>query len=507
MKLNSYNASLNEKMSEFDLWVTPSLGDIRDTIQFKDNIGKLKEGLDLLALITDDFSGIDKCSPLYLASSIIQFVKDNGTANSVDMIGIIFNVLLLATGKTDNNLKCQYPLFLRKIYNLDAYYQKNARGEWKRKKLSRTLPLEEVSKIIIDSFEKEEQMKIFSESYLTLILSDEQYANQLLALGKSYIYQKNIQNEDALLSSIVLFQSRGSITATQGHLPESILRSYMLDWGLKIDEDFNSQDVEIGEIIDDNQVDKKIKKRKYDFIIPFKTRKDGAKIFIQSQYYAGDSGSVSHKVVDQTDSTREITLAKYPEAVFIEYLDGAGYFSSLNGDLKKMLAKQTTKDFIQIRTAPLKLRRELQEIKFLTPLEIEHAILFSSGEIQAVSDLLVADGYSQSEVERGLKNAINCNYISISHENILILNPKRIQIIRRYCLLDLIANYGRPISVGETSGCLLVPGYKTLWGLPQAEVIKIALEKIPQLNDLWENKLSPFEDIQWLIDYKYINSK
>ena len=252
---------------------------------------------------------------------------------------------------------------------------------------------------------------------------------------------------------------------------------------------------------------KLIKKRKYDFIIPFKTRKDGAKIFIQSQYYAGDSGSVSHKVVDQTDSTREITLAKYPEAVFIEYLDGAGYFSSLNGDLKKMLAKQTTKDFIQIRTAPLKLRRELQEIKFLTPLEIEHAILFSSGEIQAVSDLLVADGYSQSEVERGLKNAINCNYISISHENILILNPKRIQIIRRYCLLDLIANYGRPISVGETSGCLLVPGYKTLWGLPQAEVIKIALEKIPQLNDLWENKLSPIEDIQWLIDYKYINSK
>ena len=260
MKLNSYNASLNEKMSEFDLWVTPSLGDIRDTIQFKDNIGKLKEGLDLLALITDDFSGIDKCSPLYLSSSTIQFVKDNGTANSVDMIGIIFNVLLLATGKTDNNLKCQYPLFLRKIYNLDAYYQKNARGEWKRKKLSRTLPLEEVSKIIIDSFEKEEQMKIFSESYLTLILSDEQYANQLLALGKSYIYKKNIQNEDALLSSIVLFQSRGSITATQGHLPESILRSYMLDWGLKIDEDFNSQDVEIGEIIDDNQVDKKIKK-------------------------------------------------------------------------------------------------------------------------------------------------------------------------------------------------------------------------------------------------------
>lgn len=78
-------------------------------------------------------------------------------------------------------------------------------------------------------------------------------------------------------------------------------------------------------------------------------------------------GSVSHKVVDQTDSTREVTLQKYPDAVFVEYLDGAGYFSSLNGDLRKMLAKPTTKDFIQIRTAPLKLRRALQGILFLTP--------------------------------------------------------------------------------------------------------------------------------------------
>lgn len=44
--------------------------------------------------------------------------------------------------------------------------------------------------------------------------------------------------------------------------------------------------------------------RKYDFIIPYQSRESGLKIFIQSQFYAGDSGSVSHKVVDQTDSSR-----------------------------------------------------------------------------------------------------------------------------------------------------------------------------------------------------------
>ena len=28
MKINNYSATLDEKMSEFDMWVTPSLGEI-----------------------------------------------------------------------------------------------------------------------------------------------------------------------------------------------------------------------------------------------------------------------------------------------------------------------------------------------------------------------------------------------------------------------------------------------------------------------------------------------
>ena len=38
MKINDYNATLDEKMSEFDMWVTPSLGEIRDTPQFRVNL-------------------------------------------------------------------------------------------------------------------------------------------------------------------------------------------------------------------------------------------------------------------------------------------------------------------------------------------------------------------------------------------------------------------------------------------------------------------------------------
>ena len=44
MKIKNYVATLQEKMSEFDMWVTPSLGEIRDTPQFKTNLEQLKTG-------------------------------------------------------------------------------------------------------------------------------------------------------------------------------------------------------------------------------------------------------------------------------------------------------------------------------------------------------------------------------------------------------------------------------------------------------------------------------
>lgn len=74
---------------------------------------------------------------------------------------------------------------------------------------------------------------------------------------------------------------------------------------------------------------KKKKTRAYDFIIPY------IKLIIGNlnpnysfnSIYAGDSGSVSHKVVDQTQSSRTFTLTKYPTARFVEYLDGAGYYA------------------------------------------------------------------------------------------------------------------------------------------------------------------------------------
>lgn len=62
MKINDYNATLDEKMSEFDMWVTPSLGEIRDTPQFRVNLEQLKKGFDYMADITENFADVSHCS-------------------------------------------------------------------------------------------------------------------------------------------------------------------------------------------------------------------------------------------------------------------------------------------------------------------------------------------------------------------------------------------------------------------------------------------------------------
>lgn len=506
MKLRDYSTSLEEKMSEFDLWITPTLGDIRDTPQFGTNLNLLKKGFELLTTVTNNFSSPNSCSSSSLAIGVSRAIADANEQTSLSTLEAICNVLLLATGKTDNNLKCQYPILLRNTYNVVAYPKQTSRG-WVSQALPRTLSIDEVTKLIVRLKEKEEIQHLFISSYIHLIVSDETYAKQLWTLGNAYVVQKQSDTENYFLSSMVIFQSRGSITATQGHIPETKLREYMSDWGLKAGFDYNLQDVEIGELLEGIPVDAKVKKRKYDFIIPYQSRNSGAKVFIQSQFYAGDSGSVSHKVVDQTDSSRAVTLRKYPQAVFIEYLDGAGYFSSLNGDLRKMLSKPTTKDFIQIKTAPIKLRRELQRVNFLTNLEIEHAILRSSGKLSEIMDILRGEGYSETEIDFAVAHAIRNNHINYVDSNNLSIKELRYSIVSKYCLLDLLANHGNPIPDDQGASSLIVAGYSHSWGMSQVELVRIALEEVPNIQALWNSMLSPFEDIQWLLDNEFIKVK
>lgn len=517
MKLKDYSATLEEKMAEFDMWITETLGEVRDTTQFCMNMDALKQGFDYLDEVTNHFGSYTDCTADNLSRGFLRLIKDKAVDEAKKILDCVFNVLLLTTGKTDNNLKCQFPIYLNRVHNLTTFPQKQKSG-WKTKNLPRTLELDKVTKHIVQLDEQEGFQLLFLQSYIELILSDTGYVKQLWSLGNAYTMQKQGGNSSYLLSPIVIFQSRGSITAVQGHIPETKLREYMDDWGLKADFDYNKHDVDISDLLNespsnepeeeriddavDSAEEKATKKRKYDFIIPYKSRTEGAKLFIQSQFYAGDSGSVSHKVVDQTDKARRATLDKYPQAVFIEYLDGAGYYSSLNGDLRKMLIKDTTKDFFQIKTAPLKLRRELQGINFITTLEIEHAILCSTGNREEVAQILLGDGYTHEEINTAIDSAVAQNSIAAENGTNLKIKTERIPVVRRYCLLDLIANHGQTIENG--TGYLLVAGYARSWGLKQSDLVRIAIEEIPNLKNYWQNIEEPIEDIQWLIELGFV---
>src|SRR5205085_2606289 len=94
-----------------------------------------------------------------------------------------------------------------------------------------------------------------------------------------------------------------------------------------------------------------------------------------------------------------------------EYVDGAGFFASLNGDLKSLLDMADTGSFIQLRSTPIRLRRELQEVGFLTPIEIEHAIFIAGTARKAITTALERQGYVRTEIDRAVTEAVKHGFI------------------------------------------------------------------------------------------------
>ena len=189
-------------------------------------------------------------------------------------------------------------------------------------------------------------------------------------------------------------------------------------------------------------------------------------------------------------------------AIFVEYVDGAGYFSSLNGDLKTLLSMPNTKSFIQVRSAPVRLRREFQLAGFLLPMEIEHAILRCDGIRNEVEMLLTGEGYTPTEITRALERCLQRGFISKREHERLNIESTRRHLVRRYMLLDTIAREGSTIQLSgeKMSGFLLVPGYGPFHGLKMDEAIAKALKLCPQLKADWSNPEALLQDIRWLCE-------
>lgn len=473
MKLEIPIRDSHRDLHEFDIWITPSLGEITKTNKFKEELARVTRIFEELGSATCNFQDISRCEPAAIAETFAKLASERSKKERAELLKSLASTLYLVTGKSDNNTKCQFPLFLRDVAGWnDLPVRKGA-----PRSLPRTLKSDDFMELVANIENSVEESRLL-EQFLSFLLRDDDAVRQFWSLGHSYYVLKQLGQgyERNLLSPIVIFKVRGSVSASGGHEPEAILRGHLESWGLTPDYDFNLNDV----IVDGAAKEKSDKTRAYDFILPYRTPgwspEWNNRIMMQSQFYAGDAGSVSHKNVDQTKTSRDRVLQKFHGVRFVEYVDGAGYFSSLNSDLRKILAMGTTHSFIQIRSAPIRLRRELQALGFITPLEIEHALIQSSGDESDIGAALVAQGYVKNEVFRAIKRATSHGLIN-KNGSMLSLREERREIVRQYLLLDVLALFGKEIQPGAPTSpaSVLVPGYGAFHGMEMDELVRVAL--------------------------------
>jgi hypothetical protein len=488
MKLPIPERNIERDLKEFDIWITPSLGEITDTEKFKEELARVTRIFEELAQATNNFQDERHCAPGAIAQTFSQIAHGRPEAERAELFKSLASTLYLVTGKSDNNSKCQFPLFLRDVTRWDtlpSVRRRNGRTVVEQISLPRTIRSDDFMDLIASIENSIDEARLL-EQFVFFLLKEEDAVRQFWSLGFSYYTLKQFGRgyERNLLSPIVIYKVRGSVSASGGHKPEAILRDYLKSWGLIPDQDFNLADV----IVDGDGRDRNEKTRAYDFVLPYRTPGWSpvwqSRIMMQSQFYAGDSGSVSHKNVDQTKTSRNRVLQKFNGTRFVEYVDGAGYFSSLNSDLRKILAMATTHSFIQIRSVPIRLRREFQALGYVTPLEIEHALIQTSGDEAEIGANLVAQGYHVLEVGRAIAHAIRHGIIH-KISNKLTLREDRRHIIRQYYLLDILSIHGRNIQPGTSTSVasILVPGRGAFFGLEMDELATVAIAHAGKLRE------------------------
>lgn len=516
MKLPPLSKDKNIWLKEFDHWVTPYLEEIRDSEIFHKTIANIKEAIELLGKLNKEFTISDAESVKYIVNALINGLKNKNPADRYTLVISFCDLLFLITGKTDNNYKCQFPIYLKEFQKVEKYPAFRGKDYKEVNKIPRVIKSEDIALLVLkiedvksdinegtlENIKLSEGMKLAQRQllhyYFEYILNQEIYGRSLKIFGSKYFELKKMGNEDDLLTPMIIAYVRGSASATGGHRPESILRGHMNSWGLRANEDYNKSDVK--PVVSDPLLNKKT--RAYDFILPYNVKDWQSKIYIQSQFYAGDSGSVSHKNVDQTTTSRAAVLVGIPKATFVEYVDGAGYYGSLNGDLKKLLFMTDTENFFQVRSFPIKLRQMLQEIGFLTPLELVHALSICDFDMGKTKKKLHKDGYSSNEISRVITGAEK-NVLEITEKNKVIVNDAFYKLSRRYFLLDSIAYFGKDIAI-SSKGNVLIPGYGEYYGSKASEVLRQIKKIGGKYYKDWQTPQILAEDLEFLTAKEWV---
>ena len=505
MRIKLPRLKLSERLFEFDDWVTPTLGEIKDTDKFIRERRSICQAIEALGKRTKNFDSLGDTSPFNIAESVIEYISKREENESNELLLGVFSLLFLVTGKSDNNCKCQFPVYLRDELRWNSFprlLKKNGESFLKEVQLPRVLDDTSIAKTIcsLTAFPKEQLVLL--TKYTEFLLNEEVYLKSFWALGNTYFQQKEKGLHEEFLMPMVVYRVRGSVSASGGHKPEALLRARLEEWGLLADIDFNTADVVVGKQTEN----RKMKTRAYDFLLPYKTVGWEPRLFIQCQFYAGDSGSVSHKNVDQMRTSRDFTKKKFCKPRFIEYLDGAGYFASLNGDLRRILEMRDTYSFFQVRTSVVKLRSALQEIGFLTPLEVVHAWSVCNGFLSDLRTRLNNEGYELNEIERVLSDGVQRGLFNIEQDKIEVAESVK-ETSRRYLLLDFIAVSGKRFKVAETKGTILVPGFGPRFGISLTDIVDNVLPKAGVFGLQWSRNGLVLKDIEYLVQKGWVEQR
>ena len=121
MRLRNENLTVDQKLEEFDQWLTAKLERIKNTDKFSKEINMLCGCIRHLAPYLNDFSEPEQCSVDDLVRAVIESGTDfiSGLCFSDDERKVseyydtVFNLLFLTTGATDNNLKNHFLIKLK----------------------------------------------------------------------------------------------------------------------------------------------------------------------------------------------------------------------------------------------------------------------------------------------------------------------------------------------------------------------------------------------------------
>ena len=498
MQLPKPTTNSARQHAEFDVWVTPSLEEVRDTERFAIEMERITRILDIMAATSAGFKDDGGCTPEAIAESFMDLTKESPDTVS-ERLRDLTSVLFLATGKSDNNAKCQFPLFLRDRVRWPGVPTGKSHSSLVWEPLPRTMKAERVMKQVDQLAPFPEVQRQLLQQYIAFLLASPDDVAQLQSLGRSYAIMRDQGQEVHLLTPLIIFKVRGSVAASGGHLPETLLRAKLAQWGLRAGVDYNLSDVNWTPPAEGRRP--RGKTRAWDFIIPYQTPGWEQLIFIQCQFYAGDSGSVSHKNVDQTPGERDRVRRHLRGALFIEFVDGAGYYSALNRDLRHLLEMETTTGFCQLRSVGIRLRCALQEIGFVTPLEVAHATMRVSGDRAATMDLLTSEGYDREEIDRGIQASVEGGHIVVNADETFAVSSRYEATARRYILLDLTARFGSDACERKELGDgLAVPGYGPFRWLRRERLHRLADETMPgSAYGLSEGRGLLDADISWLV--------